>query len=145
MGRGHRRHRCGVTTSTPSKSHAIATSVQQVDSSRWTFIRGSSRRLPPLLRGFGPLDLFIHDSLHTEYNMLFELRAIWPLLRSGGGIVVDDIDNNWAFDIFAKSVPGHLLLVCEAEPVRPDPLRLSRQQKGLFGVILKNGVPHPPA
>lgn len=113
---------------------------------RWTFIRGSSRRrLPPLLRGFGTLDLFIHDSLHTEFNMLFELRAAWPLLRPGGAMVVDDIDNNWAFDIFAKSVPGHLALVCKAEPVRPDPLRVSRGQKGLFGVIVKNGASHPPA
>ena len=111
---------------------------------RWTFIRGSSRRrLPPLLRGFGPLDLFIHDSLHTEFNMLFELRAAWPLLRPGGAVVVDDIDNNWAFDIFAKSVPGHLSLVCEAEPLRPDPLRASRQQKGLFGIILKGAGPAP--
>lgn len=125
---------------------------------RWTFIRGSSRRrLPPLLRGFGTLDLFIHDSLHTEFNMLFELRAAWPLLRPGGALVVDarkspgdfaDIDNNWAFDLFAKSVPGHLALVCEAEPVRPDPLRVSRGQKGLFGVVVKNGArpaAHPPA
>jgi len=31
LGRGHRRYRCGVITSTPSKSQAIATSVQQVD------------------------------------------------------------------------------------------------------------------
>ena len=115
---------------------------------RWTFIRGSSRRrLPPLLCGFGTLDLFIHDSLHTEFNMLFELRAAWPLLRPGGAMVVDDIDNNWAFDTFAKSVPRHLALVCEAEPIRPDPLRVSRGQKGLFGVIIKGGrfADHPPA
>jgi len=31
LGRGHRRHRCGVTESTPSQSRPIATLVQQVD------------------------------------------------------------------------------------------------------------------
>ena len=36
LGRGHRRHRCGVTTSTPSQSHPIATLVQQVDGARST-------------------------------------------------------------------------------------------------------------
>ncbi len=107
---------------------------------RWSYIQGSSRRrLPALLRDTGPIDLFIHDSLHTEYNMLFEMRAVWPLLRPGGAMVVDDIDNNWAFDIFTKSMPQHQALVCEADPIRPDPLRASRQQKGLFGIVLKNG------
>ena len=131
----------------PHVHKEIGLAVDEVSAiaKRWTFIRGSSRRrLPPLLRGFGPLDLFIHDSLHTEFNTLFELRAVWPLLRPGGAVVVDDIDNNWAFDIFAKSVPEHLSLVCEAEPVRPDPLRVSRQRKGLFGVIVKNGARPTP-
>jgi predicted O-methyltransferase YrrM len=105
----------------------------------WTYIRGSSRRyLPPLLRKIGTIDLFVHDSLHSEYNMLFELRTAWPHVRPGGAVVVDDIDNNRAFDEFAKSVPEHLSMVCEAEPLRPDPLRVSRRRPGLFGVILKN-------
>jgi len=106
----------------------------------WTYIRGSSRRhLPPLLRKIGLIDLFVHDSLHSEYNMLFELRTAWPHVRPGGAVVVDDIDNNRAFDEFTKAIPEHLSIVCEAEPLRPDPLRVSRQRPGLFGVILKNG------
>jgi len=36
--------------------------------------------LPLLLRGVGTLDLFIHDSLHTEFNMLFECVCSSPPL-----------------------------------------------------------------
>jgi predicted O-methyltransferase YrrM len=104
----------------------------------WTYIRGSSRRyLPRLLQAVGMIDLFIHDSQHTEYNMLFEMRTAWQLIRPGGAMVVDDIDLNWAFHRFATSLPEHRAIVCAAEPVRPDPLRLRLNQQGLFGIILK--------
>ncbi len=104
----------------------------------WTYIRGSSRRhLRRLLQDTGMIDLFIHDSWHSEYNMLFEMHAAWPRIRPGGAMVVDDIDLNWAFHQFAESMPQHLALVCEAEPIRPDPLRARLQQKGLFGIVVK--------
>ncbi len=116
----------------------IGAAVGEALRTHWTYIRGSSRRyLLPLLRRIGPIDVFVHDSLHSEYNMLFELRTAWPFVRPGGAVVVDDIDNNRAFDEFARSIPDHLSIVCEAEPLRPDPLRVSRQRQGLFGVILK--------
>lgn len=105
----------------------------------WTYIRGSSRRrLAPLLRKTGSIDLFIHDSLHTEYNMTFEMRTIWSKLRPGGAMVIDDIDLNWGFWDFVETIPQHVAMVCEHQPLRPDPLRLSRNQKGLFGIIIKN-------
>lgn len=103
---------------------------------RWTLIRGSSRRrLPALLSRLGGIDLFIHDSLHTEHNVRFELDRAWAALRPGGALVVDDIDTNWGFRTFLQAYPGHSALVCEAEPIRPDPRRFN--QKGLFGIILK--------
>ena len=41
---------------------------------RWSYIRGSNRRrLPALLSFLGAIDLFLHDSIHTEYNTCFEL------------------------------------------------------------------------
>jgi hypothetical protein len=41
---------------------------------RWSYIRGSSRRhLPNLLSQLGEIDLFIHDSLHSERNVRFEI------------------------------------------------------------------------
>jgi hypothetical protein len=104
----------------------------------WTYIRGSSRRrLQAVLRQTGVIDLFIHDSLHTEYNTLFELRTVWPMVRSGGAMVVDDIDTNWAFHEFTRNIPSDQVFVCAAEPVRPDPLRHSRNLTGMFGIILK--------
>ena len=104
---------------------------------RWTLVRGSSRvRLAPLLVALGAIDLFVHDSLHSRRNVLFELDRVWPALRPGGAIVVDDVDANSAFREFVAAHPRHAALVCEAEPVRPDTRRFN--QKGLFGVILKS-------
>src|SRR5580658_817676 len=49
---------------------------------RWSYIRGSSRRrLPKLLTRLGEIDLFIHDSLHSERNVRFELDRAWPAIR----------------------------------------------------------------
>ena len=52
---------------------------------RWSYIQGSSaRRLPSLLSQLGTIDLFIHDSRHTERNVRFELDKAWMTLRPGG-------------------------------------------------------------
>jgi predicted O-methyltransferase YrrM len=103
---------------------------------RWTLIQNSSRRaLPGLLRRLGSVDLFIHDSLHTERNVTFELDCAWRALRVGGVAIVDDIDSNWGYDTFLKSHSGLRAIVCEAEPVRPDERRFNK--KGLFAIVLK--------
>lgn len=104
---------------------------------RWKLIAGTSRRcLPGLLTSLGRIDLFIHDSLHTERNVRFELDRAWEMLRPGGAMVVDDIDSNWGFDAFVKSQDGFEAIVCEAEPIRSDSRRFNG--KGLFGIILKD-------
>ena len=65
---------------------------------RWTYLRGSSRRLlPSLLDECGEIDLFVHDSQHTERNMVFEFDLAWRHLRAGGVLVADDIHENTAF------------------------------------------------
>ena len=103
---------------------------------RWSYISGSSRRrLPDLLSRLSQIDLFIHDSLHTERNVRFELDRAWAVLRPNGALVIDDIDANWGFQSFTQSFSGHQSMICEAEPIRPDPRRFN--QKGLFGIILK--------
>jgi len=103
----------------------------------WTLIEGTSRRrLPGLLRSLGSIDLFIHDSLHTERNVLFELSRAWKVLKPGGAMVVDDVDSNWGFDSFAKRHVGFRAMICEAEPIRPDERRFNR--KGLFAIVLKD-------
>lgn len=114
----------------------IGIAVGNGHSDRWTYIKGSSRRrLPGLLRELGPIDLFIHDSLHTERNVRFELDSTWPALAPNGAVVVDDVDANWGFQSFTQATPGELSLICEAEPLHPDLRRFN--QKGLFGIILK--------
>lgn len=107
-------------------------------SDRWTYIRGSSRRrLPALLSRLGQIDLFVHDSLHSERNVRFELDRAWASLRPGGAAVIDDIDANWGFRSFNEAMTGYPHFVCEAEPISPDLRRFNN--KGLFGIILKLG------
>lgn len=121
----------------PAIHDQIGAAVDTDLTESWTYIRGSSRRhLRPLLNR-GMIDLFIHDSWHSEYNILFELETAWPRIRPGGAMVVDDIDLNWAFHKFTQRIPGHLAMVCAAEPVRPDPLRRQLNQPGLFGIVVK--------
>ena len=121
---------------------AIAVGDRFVD--RWTYIEGSSRRrLPVLLSRLGAIDLFIHDSLHSERNVRFEVDRAWAALRPGGAIVIDDIDINRGFASFRETFSGFQSLVCEAEPLHPDLRRYNT--KGLFGIILKDpagGNPH---
>ncbi len=103
---------------------------------RWSYIKGSSRRrLPELLSGLGQIDLFIHDSLHSERNVRFELDRAWAALRPNGALVVDDVDANRGFQSFTRTFSGHQSMICEAEPLHPDLRRFN--DKGLFGIILK--------
>jgi predicted O-methyltransferase YrrM len=105
-------------------------------SERWTLIQKSSRRsLPGLMRWLGSVDLFVHDSGHTERNVTFELDHAWKALRPGGIAVIDDIDSNWGFDSFIKSHRDFRAIVCEGEPVRPDERRFNK--KGLFAIVAK--------
>jgi hypothetical protein len=100
---------------------------------------GSSRRLlPGLLSRLANIDLFIHDSLHSERNVRFEIDRAYAALRTGGAIVVDDVDVNDAFRSFKEGFSGFESIVCEAEPFRPDLRRFNR--KGLFGIVLKRSI-----
>jgi Methyltransferase domain len=119
----------------PSLRAEVGLAVTPELRQQWTYVRGSSRRrLPSLLKKLGSIDLFIHDSLHTGRNVLFELECAWPYLRTGGAIVVDDIDVNDGFHRFTQRFPDYPSFICEAEPVRDDLRRFNK--RGLFGVIL---------
>jgi predicted O-methyltransferase YrrM len=122
----------------PMTRQEVGVAVRQtgVPVERWTYIAGTSRRrLPALLSRLGRIDLFIHDSMHSNRNVMFELECAWRYLSAGGVIVVDDIDVNPAFDTFTRAHPEHPSFVCTAEPLRPDTRRFN--QKGLFGIICK--------
>lgn len=74
---------------------------------RWAYIRGSSRRrLPPILKRLGAIDLFAHDSGHTRRNMAWEFRMALKYSRSGTVVVADDVDKNAAFAEFSSELPA---------------------------------------
>jgi hypothetical protein len=114
----------------------IGIAVPRSLAARWTYVHGSSRRrLPRLLSEVGEVDLFIHDSRHTQRNLLFELGHAWRALRPSGVAVADDIDMNCGFHSFTSAHREAPALVCEAEPLEPD---IGRQQdRGVFGIIRK--------
>jgi Methyltransferase domain len=120
----------------PEWQNQIGVAVDRRLQGRWTFVRGSSRRrLPPLISRLGTIDLFVHDSLHSERNVRFEMDQAFAVLRSGGAVVVDDIDVNRGFWSFTRSISGFDAIVCESEPQRPDLRR--DNDRGLFGIIIK--------
>lgn len=114
----------------------IAAAVPDSRRGQWTYVRGSSRRrLVPLLREIEEIELFVHDSRHTQRNLLFELHAAWRALRPGGALVVDDVDLNCGYHSFIAGHSQHPSLVCPAEPLRPDHGR--QDDTGVFGVTSK--------
>jgi cephalosporin hydroxylase len=113
----------------------IGVAVGKGHTDQWTFIRGSSRRmLPKLLSSLGKVDMFIHDSLHSEHNVRFELDCVWRCLAPNGVIVVDDVDANGGLQSFIEEFSIDQAIVGDAEPLRPDTRRLNN--KGQFGIIL---------
>jgi len=120
----------------PELLEQVGAAVDNLCRRRWSYIRGSSRRrLPRLLAGLESIDLFLHDSIHTEYNTCFELEQVWRVLSPGGFIVADDIDLNWAFHCFTQAHSQHPFLICRSRPLQSDPLRF--EGAGLFGILPK--------
>jgi len=123
----------------PELRSEIGIAVDRRFTHQWTLLQGSSRRrLPQLLNKLQKIDLFIHDSLHSERNVRFELSQALSAMREGGVIVVDDIDANYGFDSFTRDSPYLPYLICESEPIKPDPRRFNG--KGMFGIIFKSSV-----
>lgn len=70
---------------------------------RWQLMRGASRHLlPDLVKSVGPIDIFIHDSLHTYRNITFELDTVMPFTNRPAAILVDDAGMNGAFADWQK-------------------------------------------
>jgi methyltransferase family protein len=92
----------------PALHPEIGVAVPRDRRSRWTYVEGTSRhRLGKLLANVQGIDLFVHDSLHTARNLQFELGSVWPELRPGGAVVVDDVDHSLGFLAFIRnSRPG---------------------------------------
>ena len=94
---------------------------------RWTYLEGESRRrLPPLVAEVGQVQLFIHDSLHTADNTLFEMEQAASVMSPGGVMIIDDIKAHNGFATFAERHPEYRTLI----GLTPDTL-------GGFGIAVK--------
>lgn len=64
---------------------------------RWDLRLGDSRELlPEILDEVGVLDIFLHDSLHVDEHVLFELTTVFPYVRNGGLLMADDVNEYWS-------------------------------------------------
>jgi hypothetical protein len=80
---------------------------------RWTYLEGESRNvLPPLVADTGRMELFIHDSLHTAKNTLFEMEQAASVMSPGGVMLVDDIRGHDGFATFARLHPEFATVLC---------------------------------
>jgi predicted O-methyltransferase YrrM len=95
--------------------------------SRWQLNRGASRRLlPGILASLRHVDLFVHDSLHTRANMLWEFETVWPALTPGALLVADDAGDNSAFAEFVARVqPAFSVVIRE------------KHKQSLLGILRK--------
>jgi predicted O-methyltransferase YrrM len=74
----------------------------------WTVRLGPSEtELAAALAQAGPIDLFVHDSLHQYPTMSREFRESWAVLRPGGTIASHDIQNNAAWPDFLREKALH--------------------------------------
>ena len=86
----------------------------------------SSQRLPPLVGHVGHLEMFIHDSLHTAKNTLFELGQAASVMSPGGVMLVDDIGESCdAFAAFTRRNPQYQAIICPA----------SNWEGGIYGIF----------
>ena len=95
---------------------------------RWTYLEGTRQRLGPLVAELGPVGVFVHDSLHTARNTLFELERAGSGLEPGGVMLADDIKSHDGFAAFARRHPEYDTLICESE-----------DKIGVFGIAVKGG------
>ena len=72
--------------------------------------------------------MFVHDSLHSERNIRFELAQAWRFVRPGGAVVVDDVHMNAGFDTWLNRTPDARAVLC-----LPD------DRAALFAVAVKQG------
>jgi Methyltransferase domain len=93
---------------------------------RWSYLEGSSRqRLGPLVAEVGRVDVFIHDSLHTAKNTVFEMGLAASAMPPGGVMLIDDIRTHEGFTVFARRHPGYQTIICP-----------SADRLGMFGIAV---------
>ena len=101
--------------------------VTEACRARWSYIEGSSKqRLPPLVADVGHVEMFIHDSLHTAENTVFEMEQAASAMRGTSVMLIDDIDSHMGFAVFARRNPRWQTIICR-----------SADRNGMFGIAVK--------
>jgi hypothetical protein len=129
LGRGDHGHLWSIDLPYPL-DHLLrvqtAAAVPDECRARWSYLEGSSRqRLPPLVKEVGHVETFIHDSLHTAKNTVFELDQVASVMSPGGVMIVDDIRMHDGFSIFARRHPRYRTITCP-----------SADRLGMFGIAV---------
>jgi hypothetical protein len=70
--------------------------------------------------------MFIHDSLHTARNTMFEMEQVASVMPTGGVMLIDDIGSHEGFPTFARQHPGYQTIICP-----------SVDGVGIFGIAVK--------
>jgi hypothetical protein len=105
----------------------IGIAVTDACRARWSYVEGSSRqRLPSVVTQVGSAQIFIHDSLHTAPNTVFEMNQAARVMPPGGVMLVDDISTHRGFSAFARRHPEYQAIVCP-----------SADKIGQFGIAVK--------
>lgn len=105
-----------VDTTQAYTSDDVGSLVPEALRGPWHLSFGASRRLlPGLLQRVGQVDLFVHDSAHTYWNMRREFEAVWPALPPGGILIADDVQENPAFAELRERNPAFWLTVAEVD------------------------------
>jgi hypothetical protein len=95
---------------------------------RWSYVEGSSRqKLRPVVTEVGHVEMFIHDSLHTTRNTLFEMEQAASAMPVRGVMLVDDIDSHEGFTTFARRHPEYQTIICP-----------SADKVGMFGIAVRS-------
>lgn len=70
---------------------------------RWNVQLGDANDiLPELLEDEGPVDIFLHDSLHTRDHMKWEYQTAYPRLSNDGVVASHDVLKSNVFENFAN-------------------------------------------
>jgi len=97
----------------------IGAAIPNVLKDNWELCLGdSNEQLNKIFKNFSNIDIFLHDSLHTYKNMMFEFKKSWPNIKDSGYLLSDDILGNNAFYDFCKiENKNPFLLYQKVEPV----------------------------
>jgi len=103
----------------------IGSAIPEDIKKRWKLIFGTSKNeLKNICKSLDVIDIFIHDSLHTYENMMYEFELIWPFIKKNGYLLSDDILGNNAFYDF-----------CKLKKIKP--MIFKQKSNNLFGLIKK--------